>query len=243
MSAMYPSMQPPAAPEPVAETLITSAPKPTPAAQSSDPDATLAEKLFPAMQKALASEPPPPATAPDPDQKTAERLFNSDPEPFVDSNAPAEVQALREADPNRRMYSAQDTYKTDLPLSLFEKIEGDDITPEAREHAAGVWREVAADLELAPADLRELVPVFQAERPSEEVQASNRSASLQWLVAEHGDRAGFALEAAQALVARDPRVAALLDHSGAGDDVRVVKKIVAAALRQVASGKLKMPKK
>ncbi|QLQ04092.1 MAG: hypothetical protein HZY77_16280 [Thiobacillus sp.] len=50
------------------------------------------------------------------------------------------------------------------------------------------------------------------------------------------------MAAAQALVARDPRVAALLDRSGAGDDVRVVKKVVAAALKAVASGKLKVPR-
>lgn len=221
--ALYPSMAPPAAPEPVAESLIPSAP------------------VQPAAPKPAAE---PPAAPPLSEEARLEgsgaRLFNKEPEAFVDQGVPEEVAKLREADPNRRMFNAQETYKTDIPLSLFEKIEGDDITPEVREYAAGVWREVAADLELAPADVRELIPALQ-ERPTPEQQAQNRADSLRWLVAEHGDSAGHVLELARALVARDPRTAALLDFGG-GDNPKVIKKVVAAALRQAASGKLKLKK-
>lgn len=235
-----------------------------PAPRADAADAALAAKFYPNSHppEKAASRPAPesPQATPEPAgapvlseearaEASGERLFNKAPEPFVDVNAPEEVKALRDADGARKMFSAQETYKTDLPLADFEAVvgqEGPDGVPFTQEQAvqaAGVWREVVADLELAPADVRELVPIFKAPPPTPEVQAANRTAAMKWLVAAHGDRAGFALEAARALIARDPRTAALLDHSGAGDDVRVVRKIVGAAMRQVQSGKLKVPKK
>lgn len=233
LDALFPSMQPDApAPEPVAETLITSAPvqPATPAAEPvhDSPAANLSEDA-----RLEAS---------------GERLFNKDPEPFVDSNAPEEVQALREADPSRRMYSAQTVYATDLPDADFEAVvgqkgpDGAPFTQEQAVQAAATFREIAADLTLSATDVRELVPIIKAPPPTPEQQASNRAVAFQWLNEAHGDQAGFALAAAQALVARDPRVAALLDRSGAGDDVRVVSKIVASALKLAAAGKLKVPK-
>ncbi len=221
MSAMYPSMQPDdPAPEPVAETLITALPV--------QPDAPATEAMYPSMPD--ATEPEQPADTP---------VDGINP---LEAGTPEEVRALREADPARRLYSAQETYKADLPDEVFDSVEGEGITPEVRQQAAATWREIAADLELAPADLRELIPVFQAPPPSAETQAANRAVAMQWLVDQYGDGAGAALEAAQALVARDKRVSMLLDR-GAGDDVRVVKKVVASALRQVASGKLTVGKK
>lgn len=232
LDALFPSMQPDTpAPEPVAETLITAPVQPaTPAAEPvhDSPATNLSEEA-----RLEAS---------------GERLFNKDPEPFVDSNAPEEVQALREADPSRRMYSAQTVYATDLPDADFEAVvgqkgpDGVPFTQEQAVQAAATFREIAADLTLSATDVRELVPIFKAPPPTPEAQEANRAASFKWLNEAHGDQAGFALAAAQALVARDPRVAALLEKSGAGDDVRVVKKVVAAALKAVASGKLKVPR-
>lgn len=227
IESRYPSMAPAAPdPEPVAETMLTDAP-----VQPADTPPT-DEPHYLAMRDA-PEQPPAPAPAAD------------DANP-LESNLPDAVRELREADPNRRLYSAQKTYASDLPDADFEAVvgkegpDGKPFTQERAVQAATEWREIAADLELSTADVRELVPVFK-NPPTPEQQAANRSASLQWLVAEHGDRAAHVLELARALVARDPRTAALLDFGG-GDDPRVVKKIVASALRQAASGKLKLKK-
>jgi hypothetical protein len=236
-------MQQPAAPEPVAETMLTDAPQVA-------ADKSTVSRMYPTMPAtptvapAAEAEPAAETMLTDAPQAEADKsLYPSmnEEKPFVDSNAPDAVKALRDADKDRRMFSPQRAYASDLPASIFDRVEG--ITAEVREQAAGVWREVAADLQIPPVEVRELVGIFQAPPPPPEVQEANRSASMKWLIDQHGDRAGHVLEAAQALVARDPRVAALLDHSGAGDNPKVVAKIVASALRQVASGKLKMPKK
>lgn len=221
LDALFPSMQPDApAPEPVAETLITA---PVQA------ETTATEAMYPSMPDAADPE----------TQPEAQPVDDVNP---LEAGTPEEVKALRDADPARRLYSAQETYKGELSAEVFDSVEGEGITPEVRQQAAATWREIAADIELSPVEVRELIPVFQAPPPAPEVQEANRAASFKWLNEAHGDQAGFALAAAQALVARDPRVAALLDHSGAGDDVRVVKKVVAAALKAVASGKLKVPR-
>jgi hypothetical protein len=226
---------------------------PPAAAPANEVDAALASKFFPNSPSPQKPEPAAVPSMPQPKSAASDMLTGAEadksraypsmsPEanaPFVDVGAPPEVLALREADPNRRMYSAQMTYKSDLPDSVFDSVEGEGITPELRQQVAGVWREVCADMELSTQDVAALVGIFQAPPPTPEVQEANRAAATKWLIEAHGDGAGAALAAAQALVARDPRVAALLDR-GAGDDPRVVKKVVAAALRQVASGKLKV---
>lgn len=246
LSRLYPSMQDTPTAAPAAETLLTDAPK-------AAADKSTVSRMYPSMPDtptvAPAAEVKPVAETlltDAPQAKSAEsRAFPSmhEEKPFVDVGAPPEVLALREADSARRMFNAQSTYKNDLSVADFESVEGEGITPEVREQAAATYREIAADLELPAIEVRELAGIFKAPRPSEEAQAANRSAAVKWLTDQHGDRAGFALEAARALIARDPRTAALLDHSGAGDDVRVVQKIVGSALRQLASGKLTMPKK
>ncbi|QLQ04091.1 MAG: hypothetical protein HZY77_16275 [Thiobacillus sp.] len=152
--ALYPSMAAPAAPEPVVETLITSAAvqPATPAAEPvhDSPAANLSEE---AQMEASGM-----------------RLFNKDPEAFVDSNAPEEVRALREADPSRRMYSAQTVYATDLPDADFEAVvgqkgpDGVPFTQEQAVQAAATFREIAADLTLSATGVRELAPIFKAPR-------------------------------------------------------------------------------
>jgi hypothetical protein len=229
LGALYPSMPTPATPEPVAETLITAQPA-TPAAEPvhDSPATNLSEE---ARLEASGA-----------------RLFNKDPEAFVDANAPDEVKALREADSARAMYSPQELFKNDLPDADFEAVvgkegpDGQPFTQEQAVQAASTFREIAADMSLSATDVREMVPIFKAPPPTPEVQEANRAAAFKWLNEAHGDQAGFALAAAQALVARDPRAAALLDHTGRGDDPRVVRTIVTAALKQVAAGKLKVPK-
>lgn len=234
LDALFPSMQPDApAPEPAPATLITAPP---------------VQAETPAAEPVHDSPAAPPLSEEARLEASGERLFNKDPESFVDSNAPEEVQALREADPSRRMYSAQTAYATDLPDADFEAVvgqkgpDGSPFTQEQAVQAAATFREIAADLTLSATDVRELVPIFKAERPTEEAQAAFRAESFRWLNATHGDQAGFALAAAQSLVSRDPRVAALLDNAGRGDDPRVVRTIVTAALKQVAAGKLKVPR-
>jgi hypothetical protein len=229
LDALYPSMPAPATPEQVAEALITAQPA-TPAAEPvhDSPATNLSED---ARLEASGA-----------------RLFNKAPEPFVDADAPEEVRALREADSARAMYSPQELFKNDLPDADFEAVvgkegpDGQPFTQEQAVQAAGVWREVCQDMDLAPADVAALVPILKAERPTEEAQAAFRVESFKWLNEAHGDQAGFALQAAQELVKRDLRVAALLDHTGRGDDPRVVRTIVTAALKQVAAGKLKVPR-
>ncbi|MEW5882087.1 MAG: hypothetical protein AB1761_16785 [Pseudomonadota bacterium] len=70
-------------------------------------------------------------------------------------------------------------------------------------------------------------------------RAALRERALAALRTAFGDRADAALQAAQALVARDPRVGRILDSTGAGDSPRLVIRLAREALAQRAAGKLK----
>lgn len=150
----------------------------------------------------------------------ADALYAKAETPYVDDAAPAEVKAMRAADSDRRMYGAQGQYAALIP---------DDV-PDLDARAA---REVAADLGASPAEIGEFVGVLRQQHATpatDEQRAAWRAEAVEDIKARgitHAD-----LDAARALVARDPRVAELLDRTGLGNRADVIRAFVQLARKQ-----------
>lgn len=238
LGALFPSMPGPAAPEP-AVTLITD---PAPPTATAEPKAFYDHPSSQPVAAAPAEATPAPQT---PAEASLYPSMDNTP-PEVNPTVPAEIRELREADSDRKMYSAQTTYGDAVPEDLLASAIGvDGLTAETVQAATAEYREIAADAGLAPIEVKTFINEFKtaaAAPVTAEAQAAMRSASVKMLVETYGERAGSVLELTQAMVAKDHRVSTLLDQHGMGDRPQVVKMLAEAALRQATAGRLK-PKK
>lgn len=93
-------------------------------------------------------------------------------------------------------------------------------------NALDVFAQVRAELEMNP--------------PSAERAAEMRNKTHEHLVETYGERRAMeGIRAAQAMVKRNPRLRDYLNKTGAGDDYRIVARLVHTALQQRSNGKLK----
>ncbi|KAI3598728.1 hypothetical protein D8I24_5674 [Cupriavidus necator H850] len=206
--------------------------------------ADLGEAMYGANGSMRQQPQPPAAPAPEPDtapprQRTAEELaaaaYPDKPEPLTFDAPNEEVQAIRD-DLGRRMYSAQETFRKAIP-DATEAAPGVDLANTNR--AVAEIREIAADLNLAPADIstiRSRAAQIHANAPSKESQVD---ASIEALNARFGNDAAQALRDARLLLQRDPRAARMIERAGLGDDPATVVMIAERARSQIAAGKLK----
>lgn len=140
---------------------------------------------------------------------------------------PDAVRELRENDDARRLFSPQTTYR--------DVIKIDDAWPEENKAAAAEWREIAADVGLSVSDTSELADIIYGtkEIPSAEVLVGWEREALDDLRREYGEKgAQQALADAQRLIARDPRVAYMLEETGLGSHPKFVAHVVRAARSQ-----------
>lgn len=111
--------------------------------------------------------------------------------------------------------------------------------------AVSELRAMAGDLELSTTDMGVMSESLAFAR-SIKGDAEKTAAAREWAVgllnAEHGDQAAFAARAARAYVAKNPKLGALLDHSGAGDSPHTVVLIARRALALHKAGKLTVPR-
>lgn len=181
-------------------------------------DTSMADRLYPSSSAAAApATPAAPSASP---TSLAERLFAPDPVRREDAEAGADVKANRDADPARRLFSAQGMYQDVLP---------DDVLPGLDVVSA---REVAADLKADPADVTQFVTLMRSlPTVTEETQAGWRAESKDLGIADAD------IARARDYVKADPRLHRLLDETGLGDHPRVVSRIVelarAAQLRRL----------
>lgn len=190
-----------------------------------------------------AAPPAQPAPEPPPvqertEEEVAETLFGDKTQPVQFDPVSEEVRALRD-DPNRRMFSPQETLRSALP-DATEAPEGFDLATTNKAMAEA--REIAADLDLGPADinvLRTRAGQIQATAPSQESQVE---ASIVALNARFGSDATQALRDARLLLQRDPRAARLIEGAGLGNDPQTVVMLAERARAQIAAGKLRRPK-
>lgn len=157
--------------------------------------------------------------------------------------SPQNIKEMRAADAGRQMFSPQLTYRDDIPDSLLDDhpdLAG--VPPEARKAALAEVREMAADLELSVAevrDIREVRAILKDRPPSDEQRAAWREQALADLKKEFGDDYKAALRDARTLVKRDPRLVQILDGSDFGNHPKVVRMIVQSAHRARMAGRLK----
>ena len=144
---------------------------------------------------------------------------------------PDAIRELRD-DPLRRMFSPQGTFAS-VPLEdAFADVA---VDPEVKAAAAHEYREIFEDLQASPQDANELVTAaraFHAEPMTPERDASNVNAAMDALNRQYGKEAPAALAAAQRMINRDPRLAAMLDRTRLGNDPKTVLKVVALARSQ-----------
>jgi hypothetical protein len=177
-----------------------------------------------------------PAPAQPPQERAAFSYPNSDHKPAerpVDDGLSDAARAAREERKSESFYSAQGMYRDVLPAAP-------DATPEQKQ-AIEEWREVVADWQASSTDVRELVNVVSGlnELPTEETVAGWERDAKAELHRTFGKDADKALADAQALVARDPRVAQFLAVTGLGSHPRFVATLARLARSQRASGRLK----
>lgn len=200
-------------------------------ASASAPTATDAAKLYrnspdddsaPAAAGAEPAEPPP--------------AFN------VDKHLPDGIKNLRSDDAERRLYSPQQTYRNVIPDDMFEQhgTVPVEISPEVQTAIIREYRELAADTGLSHDDVQLLKDRTMALHASPVSQEQQQAEARQRLAAEFGpEGVASALKGANALLNRDPRVRALLQGWGLGDDPDTVVLVARAAARERSKGRLK----
>jgi hypothetical protein len=198
---------------------------------------------------APASAPAPAAPAAASEQPTAE------PKPFIYSNTnqpapqgvpaeelPERVRELREQRKAESFFSAQNDYRDAGLEDAFASVQADEITDEVRAAAASEWKEIFADHNYSAAEAREAVSIARelaANPPDEVTEAKWQAEAWTALRAQYGDKgAQEALDLAKQLVARDPRVAAVLEHTRLGNHPKIIQQLVAKARSERGRGKL-----
>jgi aminopeptidase N len=151
---------------------------------------------------------------------------------------PAEVAAIREADPARRMFKASVNRTKAIPDDFLDH----ELRPQEEKRALiGELREMVADLGLSDADvgaMRNRSHAYKGENaPTEE---SQRRTAWQALTRKFGeDGASRALTDAKALIARDRRVTKFVESMSLGNDPETIIHFAEQARRERLAGRLK----
>lgn len=214
-----------ASPAPAAVT-----PAATPPAAVVQPDSAMRERGRAALEVRVAEQTRAAAekARPTDDASIAERTWGEKEAsaPLVD--VPDAIKTLRD-DPLRRMFSPQGSFAS---VQLEESMADLALDPAIRTAAAAEFREIFADIGASPQDAKELVDTasrFHAEPMTPERDATNTNAAIQILNEHYGTDAKAALATAHEMIARDPRIAKILDASRLGNDPQTVLKIVQLA--------------
>lgn len=165
----------------------------------------------------------------------------SAPEPAPEQHAgiPDEIKQLREQDADRKMFGAQ-SMLGDIPIEeAFAEV---DVPDEVKSAAAAEFREIATDVGLSSPEAKMVLSEFRAalaSPPTLEARAAGVAEAQRQLAAKYGEDVPQVLADARALVARDPRVAQLLERSGLGDDPKMIMRMAELGRRARIAGKLK----
>lgn len=203
--------------ESAAQTLYGPAPEPPPVLGVTPTPAAAPAGAPPSTQKAI------PSTT----EKIAEALYGQKP-PEVVIPVPKNIADLREADQNRKLYSPQNAYADALPNNLFDNAEGASDAQKAA--AVAELREMAHDVGYQLQDVREFMILMNQPPPDAKTVEAWKAEAAKRLGEVYGAGASKALAAAQALVARDPRVAYELQATGLGNHPDVILKFARLGL-------------
>lgn len=140
----------------------------------------------------------------------------------------------------RKLYGAQTTYAgVDFESALGPAL---DLPENVKDAVAHEWREMAMDLGASVSETREFLAHAQhvaANPVSDEQAATWRQQASEQLYRTYGQDTQRVLEDARKLIARDPRVARILDHSRLGDRPETVMLFARLAQQERKKGRLK----
>lgn len=132
------------------------------------------------------------------------------------------------------IHSPDATFRSEINVESVEQ-------PELAAAVSTELRMLAGDAGMSAVQVREfadLVKAREANPPTEEQLAASEKETLHALHREFGADAKARLEEAKALVARDSRVSAIIDHYGLGSDLKTVRMIIDLARSQKIAGRL-----
>lgn len=215
----------------------------------------IALRMFPSMAPALPpavpaapaaaapAEAPPVAAvaAPAPAEQAPAAIEAEDPE----------MKAVRE-DPAYRMFGVSEAARA-LPDNILDRAIGEvievdgEVVPfdhEMAERGLSELRTMVADLDLSAGDMAlvsQAVVLGESLKADPEKVNAAREQAVEMLNAQHGREAALAARCARAYVAKNPKLANLLERTGAGDSPQAITLIARRALSLHKSGKLTLP--
>lgn len=214
----------------------------------------IAMRMYPSMAPpassaaapaAPAAAPAPSSEAPTTEAPAAEQL------PAGPDVEDLDMKAVRD-DPAYRMFGVSEAARA-LPDNVLDRaigeiveVDGEAVTLDREMVQTGLaaLREMAADLDLTTDDMAavaEGLNLGESLLANPEAVIAARERIVETLNAEHGQEAALAARCARAYVAKNPKLANLLERTGAGDSPQAARLIARRALSLHKAGKLKLP--
>lgn len=228
-----------------AGTALTAGAIPEPAAAGNPPAASPADVLYGDTSESSALAQADKQTKPTTPEQAAEDLYGEE-EAVAMPDLPDDIKALREADQERKLYSAQGVFKYVVPDQLFEDENGlsdlpPEMTPAVKSAAIAEVREICCDLGMRAQDASNFRALGASikEAPTDEQRVAWREQAVEDLNREYGQDAKQALRDAARFAQRDPRLAKALEHNARGDHPGVVLMLARLARQARARGQFK----
>lgn len=164
------------------------------------------------------------------DREAAEKVYPAPASKFVDSQAPAAVQAIRAAAPARSFYKDIDQFGPGGGAARALAITINNTGSEAAiASSATAIAAIATDVGLTREDLSQFAAWaegFIRQPPTASEKIAFQRTTVSELRKEYAGRFDDVMLSAKALVSRDPRLAKMLDTTGLADHPGVVKRFV-----------------
>jgi hypothetical protein len=161
------------------------------------------------------------------------------------------MKAVRE-DAAYRMFGVSEAARA-VPDNLLEaaigqtiEVDGQAVVFDHEMAQLGVseLRAMAADLDLSTGDMAlvsESIALGESLKSDPAQAVAAREEAVEMLNAQHGQEAALAARCAQAYVAKNPKLAQLLERTGAGDSPQAISLIARRALSLHKAGRLTLP--
>lgn len=193
---------------------------------------------------------PEPLTKSEPrtDAEMAEGLYAEEETPPADAPDDEDMQAIRR---DAAMFPAEAEKaialsEFDVTLGVTGLVDGQEVTvtkPILRKAVSEI-RAMTADIGMNQQEAADFVANIKRIGTSKPIpddqRIPNREKAVDMLNREHGNEAARALKAARRYIAKNPKLASILERSGLGDDPETVATIARRALGLVRAGKLRL---
>jgi hypothetical protein len=160
----------------------------------------------------------------------AERAYAKPVQTEASPTVPESVREMRNADSARRMFSPQGTY---AGVEIEDGLKDLPFDEPIKQTVAAELREIFADFGASADDAQQLTAIARRRASSMPADADADAAlmgrAVELMTLQYGKDAPAALKDARDFIARDPRIAKILDGSRLGNDPEMVLKIAELA--------------